>query len=56
MKKILRQIMHWIRNFFNRIIDNEARRVFDFTGRYLGPRLKGGERLKSFFLGIGSAY
>jgi hypothetical protein len=35
MKRIFRQIVHSIRIFFNRIIDNEAQRVFEFNSRFL---------------------
>jgi hypothetical protein len=35
MKKIIRQIINTIRNFFDRIIDEEAKRVDRFNRRIL---------------------
>jgi hypothetical protein len=45
MKKIIKKITTSIIRFFNRIIDQEAARVFDFDSRKLENKInKGGEQ------------
>jgi hypothetical protein len=47
MKRIILQILNSITNFFNKIIDKEAERVFEFNSQVLGRQPnKGGGRSK----------
>ena len=47
MKRVFIQTIHLVINLFNRIIDKEAQRVFEFNSQILRAQAKGGERLKS---------